>query len=211
MIGIATSDGPPTIPLFVDAGGYVEISASAYPAPPGVTQGNNRFVANIAVTGIAVTGTNWNPISLSLVLNVVDDGPSLIGNLQFGYFDPTDPQNYTNWKPLPNASFQAGQSFGTQIAWFPTNSPTLYPMSPEDYFPPIYFVAGPDAGAVLTPHGYVPGGGSGGPGGSGILVPGQLFMSPPALVAYWTKPSDAADYPSWFAVSTCSLTRLRRA
>jgi hypothetical protein len=184
MTGMSASDGAPTTPLLVDAGGYVEISASAYPAPPGVYQGDpgNRFVANIAVTGIAVTGTNWNPNSLGLVLNVVDD--ELILNLQFGEFI-ADPPNFANWRPFPAGAFQAGES-STQIAWFPTNPPSLYPPSPDDY--PIEFVAGNSAG------------------GSGVLVPGQLFLSPPGLVALWTKPSDAVPTDpaekSWMAVAT---------
>jgi hypothetical protein len=91
MTGTSASDGTPTTPLPVDAGGYVEISASALPAPKGLKQGMNRFAANIAVTG-----TDWNPISLGLVLNVVDAW--LILNLQFGYFkNPIGPQNYQNW------------------------------------------------------------------------------------------------------------------
>jgi len=178
MTGMAASDGAPTTPLLVDAGGYVEISASANPAPPGVHQGDpgNRFVANIAVTGIAVTGTNWNPNSLGLVLNVVDD--ELILNLQFGELI-ADPPNRANWRPFPAAAFQAGES-QTQIAWFPTNPPSLYPPSPDDY--PIEFVAGNSAG------------------GSGVLVPDQLFLYPPGLVAVWTKPSDAVQ--GWMAVGT---------
>jgi hypothetical protein len=56
--------------LPVDAGGYVEITPTCNPAPSdtmNVTQGNNRFMANIAVTG-----TNWNPnpILLKLALNL---------------------------------------------------------------------------------------------------------------------------------------------
>jgi hypothetical protein len=183
MIGIATSDGTPTIPLFVDAGGYVEISASAYPAPPGVTQGNNRFVAQIAVTG-----TNLNSTSFDLILNVVSDDINL-WNLQFGELGGDPP----TWQILQGAaSFQAGQSLGTEISWFASNIPSLYPPNQADY--PIYFVAGPDAGA--GPPLYGPGGGSGGPGGSGILVPGQLFMSPPSLVAWWTGPAGSDPGPT---------------
>jgi hypothetical protein len=157
MTGTSASDGTPTTPLLVNAGGYVEISASALPWPkkgPWPTQGNNRFVANIVVTGIAGTGTNWNPISL--VLNVVDG--ELSGNLNFGELSGG------TWIVLSSPSFQAGQSYPMAIKWSTSNTPSLWPPSQDDY--PIYFGVG-DA----------------------ILVPGQLYISPPGLMTWWTGPA----------------------
>ncbi len=70
MTGTSASGGTP-VSLPVDTGGYVEISASALTVHGAaqLQQGSNRFAANIAVTG-----TDWDPISIGLVLNVVDDG-----------------------------------------------------------------------------------------------------------------------------------------
>ena len=77
----------------------------------------------------------------------------------------------------PSLSFQ-------QIAdevWFASNIPSLYPPAQADY--PIYFVAGP--------------------GGSGILVPGQLVMRSRSTQV---KPPSHGK-----PALRCLLTRLRRA
>jgi hypothetical protein len=187
MTGTSASGGTP-VSLPVDTGGYVEISASALPVREAaqLQQGFNRFAANIAVQG-----TDWDPISLGLVLNVVDDG--LMLNLQFGEWrNPLGPYNFQNFRADPGQSIiEAGPEGSSLIGWYPSNPPKLYPPNQADY--PIYFVAGPPAG--------------GPPNGSPILVAGQLYMSPPDLVASWPSPAavvppDLMTEASWFAYAS---------
>lgn len=113
--------------LPVDAGGYVEITPTCNPAPSdtmNVTQGNNRFMANIAVTG-----TNWNPnpILLKLVLNVVGS-----------------PHCTLEWAASKE---QLGET--NNLYWTGVLFPLLYPPEDEDY--PIEFTCGAGGSGLISP------------------------------------------------------------
>ena len=118
-----SSDG--SRPLPVDAGGYVEITPTCNPAPSdtiNVIQNNNRFTANIAVTG-----TNWhpNPILLKSVLNVVSPASASI-----------------YWADTQTLMFQGTVTGGMGL-------PTLYPPESEDY--PIEFAMGAGGSGLISP------------------------------------------------------------
>ncbi len=157
--------------LTIEKGGYLEISVQAQPVGSTGTDGqpfnmmdpNNRFTANVLVTGKYTGATDsWNPIILSSVLYVVqiDDGPNI-----FGFTGPGVAVYPAQGEPATTyeVGFVAGSTQLT-IEW--QGNARLWPSDDDVY--PIEHVLGPVAGS--------------------ISYDGFLYMLPSNLVVTWLTP-----------------------
>jgi len=153
--------------LTVEAGGYFEIQVQGNPAPSTVVQGENRFTAYVAVTGMYTDpAEDWPRIDLGLVLNVVR---IVSGPVSFG----TPPQTGSLFGPGDSASFAAGGET-VNVQWEVWAD--LYPPEPEDY--PIQHALGTFDGRA-----------------TGIVsADGFMYMSLPCLLVIW-EPTQIPDLP----------------
>lgn len=170
--------------LTVEADGYFEIQVQGNPAPSSVAQGDNRFTADVVVTGMYTDpAEDWGQqIHLGLVLNVVQ-----IDFTQTQYVLPTDTVIQAT---ATNFSFGPGQpTIGLQ--WNATAK--LWPPEPEDYMPPIQHVLGTPGAETLGP----------------VSTDGFMYMTPPGLVVISQQPSNLPNIVGegqvgafWWASST---------
>jgi hypothetical protein len=186
-------EGISTTPLTIEAGGYVEILVQAQPALKG-TDGqafsmgnpstnefdpNNRFTADVLITGTYTDpAETWNPITLRLVLNVVEisgAGASWI----------LEPPSETR---IPTATFLAGQTTPYLLYWEGTAS--LWPYEPDDYYSPIEHVLGPVAGNIISPDEFL------------SMSPSPLVVvwsSPPPMILVGTQPTPTGEVEVYLA------------